>query len=191
MVPVGFLLTSWIGCEFEQAEAIGELTTNMRQIINHLTNKGTGIIDLASIFLRNDLTLKKDEDQEINEEEILSKVVEGGDVSGDLRILYWETPERLEQILLETIVQDMEADTGLKLDPEKPYDLWNAVLKKGNLDFPEAIQVISPYRGELFGTENINRVVQRHKGGWLLDKKGELGGITYFDKVIQKVNRPS
>ena len=181
-------LMDWL--RMEQPEAIGELTTNMRQIINQLTGRGTGIINLASIFMRNDPTQPKNEEIEINEDETLSKVVAGGDVSGDLRILYWETPEQLEQILLETIIRDMETDTGKQLEPEKAYELWNAIFKKDNIDYPEALQVISPYRGELFGTENINKFIQRHKGDRLLDKKGELGGITYFDKVIQVVNRP-
>lgn len=174
----------------EQPEAIGELSTNMRQIINQLTDKGTGIIDLASIFLRNDSSRPKQEENEITEEEMLAKVLEGGDISGDLRILYWNTTDELEQVLLDTIVKDMEVDSGIQLDPIKPYELWNAVFKKNGSDYPEALQIISPYRGELFGTENINRVIQRHKSGWLLDKKGQLGGITYFDKVIQIVNRP-
>ncbi|HPN36714.1 MAG TPA: AAA family ATPase [bacterium] len=181
-------LMDWL--QQEQPEAIGELATNMRQIINRLTGKGTGIIDLASIFLRNDTAHPRQEEDEINEEELLAKTIEGGDVSGDLRILYWNQPDELEQILMRTLVGDLEKDSGKKLDPEKPYEIWNAVLKKDGVDFPEALQIISPYRGELFGTENINSIIQRHKGGWLLDRTGHLGGITFFDKVIQSVNRP-
>jgi hypothetical protein len=96
---------------------------------------------------------------------MLTKVVEGGDVSGDLRILYWNTPEDLEKVLLDTIVKDLETDSGKQLDPSKPYELWNSVFKKDGVDYPEALQIISPYRGELFGTENINKIIQRHKGG--------------------------
>jgi len=33
-------------------------------------------------------------------------------------------------------------------------------------------------------------ILQGHKNGWWLDNKGSLGGITYFDKVIQVLNRP-
>ena len=181
-------LMDWL--KVEQPDAIGELKINMRQIINRLTGKGTGIIDLASIFMRNDTQTGIDEENEIIEDDMFSKVIEGGDVSGDLRILYWNTPDELEEILLDTIVKDLENDSGKQLDPNKPYEIWNSVFKKDNVDYPEALQIISPYRGELFGTENINKIIQRQKGGWLLDKKGQLGGITYFDKVIQIVNRP-
>jgi len=181
-------LMAWL--DNEQPEAIGELKINMRQITNRLTGLGTGIIDFASLFLRNNPAVGRSITEEINEDNVLEKVLEGGDVSEDLRILYWNTTDELEKILLDTLIKDMEMDSGSKLDSEKPYELWNAIFRKDNVDYPEALQIISPYKGELFGTENINRVIQRHKGGWLLDTKGHLGGITYFDKVIQSVNRP-
>ncbi|MBI9050769.1 MAG: AAA family ATPase [Anaerolineaceae bacterium] len=174
----------------DQPEAIGELTTNMRQIINQLTNQGTGIIDLARLFIRDDPSNPRKEDDEINKDRMLAKAAEGGDIDKDLRVLFWNTTEELESMLLATIIKDMETDSGNMLDPQKPYELWNSVLKRNEKDHPEAFQVISPYRGELFGTDNINKIIQMHKGGWLLDKKGQLGGITYFDKVIQIVNRP-
>lgn len=181
-------LMDWL--QTEQPEAIGELKINMRQLTNRLTDKGTGIIDSASIFLRSDSQTGKNEEDEIIKDQMLTKIIEGGDVSGDLRVLYWNTPGELEDILLKTIVKDLEEDSGKQFDQGKPYELWNSVFKKADGDYPESLQIISPYRGELYGTENINRIIQRHKGGWLLDKKGQLGGITYFDKVIQIVNRP-
>ncbi len=174
----------------EQPEHVGELITNMRQIRNHLEGKGTGIIDLASIFMRRDSYSPRSADEEITEDEMLCRVQEGGDISGDLRVLYWQTTDELEKLLVSTIINDMEKASGQKLDTEKPYDLWNSIMKVDGHDRPEALQIISPYRGELFGTENINRVIQRQKGGKLLDTKGELGGVTYFDKVIQIMNRP-
>jgi hypothetical protein len=94
-------------------------------------------------------------------------------------------------LLVETIVADMEKDTGLTFDPEKPYKLWDSAMKKGEKTaYPEASQVISPYRGELFGIERINLVLQNHKNKWWLENKGILGTVTYFDKVIQVINRP-
>jgi exodeoxyribonuclease V alpha subunit len=174
----------------EQPEHIGELTTNMRQIRNRLEGQGTGIIDLASIFMKRDSQNLRTADEEITEEEMLGKVQEGGEISGDLRVLYWQTTEELEKLLVSTIIEDMEKASGQKLDAEKPYELWNMIMKSNGKDRPEALQIVSPYRGELFGTENVNRVIQRQKGGRLLDTKGELGGITYFDKVIQMINRP-
>ena len=57
----------------------------------------------------------------------------------------------------------------------------------GNTDIMN-YQVISPYRGELYGTEHLNKILQSTLNGNNL-KKGTLGGITYFDKVIQFTNR--
>ena len=106
-----------------------------------------------------------------------------------MRSLYWQDTDELEQLLKETIVLTW------KLYQEQngsgpPDKLWNAVLSPNRTPTPEALQVISPYRGELFGIEHINGVLQEHKNKWWLENKGSLGGVTYFDKVIQVVNRP-
>jgi hypothetical protein len=50
-------------------------------------------------------------------------------------------------------------------------------------------QVISPYRGELFGTENINQILQQALNSYNKNNKGTLAGITVFDKIIQFINR--
>jgi hypothetical protein len=92
---------------------------------------------------------------------------------------------------MNTIIKDMEHDTGLILDEKRPDKLWNSFFGVDDEKAtPELSQVISPYRGELFGIENLNLILQRHKNSWILDKKGNLGGITYKDKVIQIRNRP-
>ena len=180
-------LIDWL--KQEMPEHVGELTNNIRQLHNRLTGRGTGILDLASLFVRRDLAEVKVADLDAQEDQILARVQEGGDVSGDLRVLYWQTPEELEQSLLETVVADMEQDTGLSFDAERPYELWAAVMEDGEKQDPEAIQVISPYRGELFGIEHLNQVLQQHKNSWWLENKGAVGGITCFDKVIQVQNR--
>ena len=59
---------------------VGELTTNMRQLCNQLTSHGTGILDLASLYVRWDLAEVKVADIEADEEEMLRKVQEGGDL---------------------------------------------------------------------------------------------------------------
>jgi len=180
-------LIDWL--KQEMPEHVGELNNNIRQLHNQLTGLGTGILDLASLYVRRDLTEVKVADLDAQEDEILAQVQEGGDVSGDLRVLYWQTPEDLERVLVETIVADMEKDTGLVFNPEQPYALWKAALEEGDKLCPEANQVISPYRGELFGIEHLNQVLQQHRNRWWLENKGAVGGITCFDKVIQVQNR--
>lgn len=174
----------------DMPEHVAELTVNMRQLHNRLTQRGTGILDLASLYVRRELVEEKSADVDAQDDAVLARVQEGGDVAGDLRVLYWQTTDDLERILVETIVADMEHVTRTSLEAERPYKLWDAAMKSGDQVYPEALQVISPYRGELFGIEHLNQVLQRHKNGWWIDNKGTLGGITFFDKVIQVINRP-
>jgi energy-coupling factor transporter ATP-binding protein EcfA2 len=170
-------------------EHVGELRTSIRQLRNRLTGQGTGILRLASLYLRHELEEHKTAEQGVRRDQILGQVQEGGDLDGDLRVLYWQTTDDLEQLMIDTIVADMEQVTGLSFDSGSPYELWRAMMEDGRKKRPEALQIISPYRGELFGIEHINQVLQEHRNGRLLKNKGSLGGITYFDKVIQIVNR--
>lgn len=178
---------------------VGELTTNMRNKLNELQGKGTGILDLASLYVRRDIAALKSAEQDALEENLLAQVQRGGQVSGDLRILYWQSEQELEKLLLETITQDMVADleaAGKKVDPARPDQLWEEYWRlsetgKDRRDGdPERHQIISPYRGEVFGVERINQVMQRAKNAWRLDHKGSVGGVTFGDKVIQIINRP-
>ncbi len=169
-------------------ESVGYLTTNIRQVENRLKGEGIGILDLASLYTRTKQTTEKDDAEKARVEEVLQRVQEGGDVDRDLRIIYWKTPMELAQKLTETIVADMEKDTGKTFDPSRPFDLWNAAFQIYGDIKPEYQQVISPYRGEEFGIENLNRVLQKHTRGKMLER-GTLGGITLFDKVIQVINR--
>ncbi|MBN1139883.1 MAG: AAA family ATPase [Anaerolineae bacterium] len=182
-------LIDWL--KEEMPEHIGELTTNMRQLRNRLTGGGTGILDLASLYIRRELAEEKSADLDAQEDEVLARVQEGGDVAGDLRVLYWQTTDDLEKLLVETIVRDMEQDTGREFEPERPYSLWHAAMtREDKTQNPEASQVLSPYRGDLFGIEHLNLVLQQHKNGWWVENKGTVGGVTVYDKVIQVINRP-
>lgn len=145
-------------------EAYGHLRDNMRQMENRIDNKGTGIIDLASIYvLQNGNTFESKSDTE----DVLKRINEEGELDKDVKVVIWENDTVLEEQLIASIKNDME-DTG-------------------NNDIMD-YQVISPYRGELFGTEHLNKVLQSNLNEKNL-LRGTLGGITYFDKIIQFVNR--
>lgn len=181
-------LIDWLHADM--SEHVGELATNMRQLANRLSGQGTGILDMASLYIRRGLEEVKSGEREVHEEAMIVRAQEGGDLDKDLRVIYWQDTDELEQLLVDLMISDMEKVSGAKLDPERPDKLWHAVLSPNHIPNPEALQVISPYRGELFGIEHINGVLQRHKNKWWLENKGALGGVTYFDKVIQVVNRP-
>lgn len=145
-------------------EAYGHLRDNMRQMENRIDNKGTGIIDLASIYvLQNGNNFESKSDTE----DLLKRINEEGELDKDVKVVIWENDTILEEQLINSIVNDIEESAN-----------------KNIMDY----QVISPYRGELFGTEHLNKILQENLNG-LNAKKGPLGGITYFDKVIQFTNR--
>lgn len=174
-------------------EAVGTLSINIRQMENRLTDSGTGILDLSSLYIRDRLQLTDGNQQaedKLEVEKMLKKVQEAGDIEKDLRVLYWKDENELEEILINTIISDMEGDTGECFNEEKPYELWSSAFKENNNQNAEYQQIISPYRGELFGIESINELIQNTFNKLNVDRRGSLGGITYFDKVIQFINRP-
>jgi len=181
-------LIDWL--KKDHPESVAHLSVNMRQLETRLKGKNTVLLDLACLYERCDLQEAKTAAQDAEVDTLLDRLLEGGDVADDLRVLYWRDPDELQATLLNAIIADMERDTGITYDPQRPYELWKAALKDRNgQQDAETFQVLSPYRGELYGVEHLNAVLQQHKNHWLLETKGHLGGITYFDKVIQVRNR--
>src|SRR5260370_41785428 len=68
-------------------ESVGFLETNIRQMENRLKGEGTGILELASLYMRTRQTPEKDEGVQAYVEEILRRVQEGGDIDKDLRVI--------------------------------------------------------------------------------------------------------
>lgn len=181
----------------DRTDCIATLHTNFRQMENRLEDRGTGIVDLASLYVSTQLQAEDDEGTKARAEDMLRRVQEGGDVDKDLRVIYWNTPDDLAAKLVSIVVADMEADTGQRLDKARPFELWRLAAREegGQRQRPEYLQIMSPYRGEQYGTDNLNLVVQRHIQG--IDRKRAAGsdvkmldGVMLFDKVIQVRNRP-
>ncbi|MGI6541039.1 MAG: AAA family ATPase [Bacillota bacterium] len=183
-------LISHLGAE--APESVAFLKHNLRQMEARLVGSGSGIIDLAKCYLNVPLLEAKDEDADIHAEIMLQKISEGGDISDDLRVLYWNTQEELNHLLLTLIEEDMVRDissrgNNVSAIEDKPWELWNKAFDEK----PDYLQIITPYRGGFFGTEEINRICQQHVRKGILERVGAIDGITLFDKVIQIVNRPS
>tara|TARA_R110000868_G_scaffold409926_4_gene696573 strand:- start:11957 stop:15601 length:3645 start_codon:yes stop_codon:yes gene_type:complete len=181
-----------------QPESYAELKINIRQMENRVFDRGAAILELASVYQRAGIEDEDDEETKAAAEELLKRVQEGGDVDKDLRVVYWNDPEKLSEVLIEEMVRDMERDSGESLNPDRPFELWKKACETdGDNGYKkqraEYNQVISPYRGELFGTEPLNEEIQKHiKGiarGEQLDFNCQLDGIMLFDKVIQITNR--
>lgn len=174
-------------------ESVGELTVNLRQMANRVTGQGTGILDLASIYIRASDFAEKNEEASIRAElmfQRLQDLPKDGSVDKDLRVVYWKDPDDLLNKLVARMIADMEEDCGEKFNPQEPHKLWLEAMKMGG-DYarPDYHQVISPYRHEEFGTEAINQRIQQEARGAGLQRVGHLAGITLFDKVIQYRNR--
>jgi exodeoxyribonuclease V alpha subunit len=169
------------------------LTTNIRQMENRIEDRGTGILDLAGLYVRG--TVEEDnEARKAEAETLLQRVQESGDVDTDLRVTYWNTPEALAKLIETQMVSDIEADSKLTFDSEKPYEAWGKACEdKKGVKRPEYLQVISPYRGELFGTDHLNTVIQKLLQPYARKTPGQsvraLDGIMLSDKVIQIRNR--
>ena len=125
-------------------------------------------------------------------ETILRSIQEGGDIDKDLQVIFWKNTDELEEQIAETFQADVRHIAKKHAGKDSRLDqLWREIIsdKDGNKR-ADVHQIISPYRGDLFGTDNINSIIQNLLYGFYLERKGTLGGITYFDKVIQFVNRP-
>lgn len=183
----------WLKREYPQN--VGVLMENIRQLVNRVEGNGCGILDLAELFIQekqvdlNDVTAA--DELKRKKEELFARILENGngDVDKDLGVYFWEEQEDLESLLHTVLIQDMEKMTGMT-EYASPDKLWQqAIRKEDGTSNPDAVQVISPYRGEYYGTDALNLLMQsRFNSYW--SHRYDLDGISYFDKVIQFRNRP-
>lgn len=174
-------LIEWIKKAHPESHA--ELTHNVRQLENQLDGKGTGILQLASLFLHGQV----DNPDTYSPEEILEKILGGGTIDEDLSVVYWKDSADLEDKLITSMITNMEEQTNTNRDPDNPQRIWYDAFQQNKN--PDTHQVITPYRGDGHGTSRLNQVLQREANSALLHNHGHLGGITAGDKVIQTVNR--
>jgi exodeoxyribonuclease V alpha subunit len=167
---------------------LGKLDINVRLLENKAKGAGNGILELAEIFIQE----KQSEENfdKTKQEQILKKVQQGGVIDKDLSIHYWKDMDKLEQMLKSTIIKDLEEETKETAEPDKLYNIWRKAIRF-NSDYPDPtyLQILSPYRGEFYGTDYLNTFFQELLNGYQA-KKGQLDGIALYDKVIQFRNRP-
>ena len=112
-----------------------------------------------------------------------------GDIDKDLAVYFWKEQADLETLLRDVLTQDMEAMTGMA-EYSGLDKLWQQAIRKADgTSNPDAIQIISPYRGEFYGTGALNVLMQNDFNPYW-SHRYNLDGIGYFDKVIQFRNRP-
>ncbi|GHV41656.1 hypothetical protein FACS1894187_23530 [Synergistales bacterium] len=166
-------------------ENVGKLKHNIRQMENRVNNHGTGIVDLADILIQE--KQNTDEISKSQREETLRKIQEGDGSYKDLSVHYWKTAEDLDELIRIELMNDLEAvDDGTNLSKR-----WSEICKLSDSQEknPSFLQVLSPFRGDDYGTDRLNSTLQTLlNGDWA--EKFTLDTITLFDKVIQFVNRP-
>lgn len=173
---------------------VGTLTDNIRQLVNVVEGNGHGILELADVFIQEHQQIEDGNEAarlKAAREDLFEQIVENGngDIDKDLGVYFWNEQEELENVLSNVMLQDMQQYTGMKPDPNHIDKLWFQMIRnKEGKSNPEIIQVISPYRGDFFGTDSLNILMQKTLNPkW---SKKQLDGIGYFDKVIQFRNRP-
>ena len=91
--------------------SVGELAVNLRQMENRISGKGTGIIDLASVYVRQTNRDKKDEEESLRAEEMFKRLQDlppDGKVDTDLRVVFWKDADDLMNKLVARMIADME-----------------------------------------------------------------------------------
>jgi hypothetical protein len=170
--------------------AVGELSINVRQMENRARGQGTAILELADAYIRRPPAVENgSEDECADAEKVLRRVQEGGDIDKDLRVTYWRGGEDLHAQLVDLLTGDMSADIG-DSSADRGWRFWRAAFDDNTR--PELYQVLTPYRGEEFGTESLNATLQELVQG---RSPGEMrvvdrSGIALNDKVMQIRNRP-
>ena len=183
----------WLNQEYP--ENVGVLCENIRQLVNRVEGNGCGILDLAELFIQEKQSDMEDtgaaDTLKQKKEELFTKIMENGngDIDKDLAVYFWKEQADLETLLRDVLTQDMEAMTGMA-EYSGLDKLWQQAIRKADgTSNPDAIQIISPYRGEFYGTGALNVLMQNDFNPYW-SHRYNLDGISYFDKVIQFRNRP-
>ena len=187
----------WLKNEYPQN--VGVLKENVRQLVNRIKGNGNGILDLANVFIQERQKNFENSDESValktEKERIFNKILlnGNGDVDKDLGVYFWKNQDDLEPLLKKTLIDDMQKISGTKTDgtPNSLNKLWRDTLKgvEAYSQIPEKIQLISPYRGEFYGTAAINTLMQSTFNNYCSSRL-LIDGISVYDKVIQKINRP-
>ncbi len=184
----------WLKGEYPQN--VGTLTDNIRQLVNEVEGNGRGILDLAEIFIQEHQQLEDANNAaklKVKKEELFESILENGngDIDKDLSVYFWNEQEELENTLTNVMIRDMASYTGMNVSSGGVSldKLWQQMIRDPNgRSNTEIIQVISPYRGEFYGTGSLNLLMQKTFNAYWSRK--QLDGIGYYDKVIQFRNRP-
>lgn len=179
---------------------VGTLTDNIRQLVNEVEGNGHGILDLADIFIQEHQQSSDPElvtERKAKKEDLFEKIqLEGnGNVVKDLGVYFWNEQEELESLLTNVMIRDMQEVT--KLDAAGGVDkLWQEMIRDKKERYksnPEVVQVISPYRGEFYGTGSLNLLMQKVFNAKYSEKNWMASVISiklFSSEIVRNLIRP-
>ena len=165
-------IMKWLESSEDKKKHVARLTQRVRH-----EDLESQALKLADAFLGDRVSPADDE--------ILSNVARG-EVSGDLEVHFWNDEKELYKFLDKSLKKNI----GLAPNEEPDYEGFNKSIEK-----PDNWQILSPTRMQVFGTTEINRIVQKKYRQGLIEKAkrqrprpfGEQQ-MVWKDKVIQVVN---
>lgn len=126
------------------------------------------------------------------DDELLGAIARG-DLRGDLDVVFWKDHDEMLALLAQKLKQYCNVGG-------RDYQTMNASLGVTDRDWTksESWQILCPTRGQAYGVDALNRLIQSEYRGGMLNKsrRGGKGNpkpfgpqeIVYTDKVIQTVN---
>ena len=127
------------------------------------------------------------------DDEILAAVARG-ESTGDLEVVFWDDHDEL----LARLRGRMAENLGIRDNDYKSFNLSLGIDTKDWVR-SEAWQILSPTRAQHFGTDDLNRLIQKeYKGGLIAQAKNPYSKfprpfgdqeIVWTDKVIQVINQ--
>jgi ATP-dependent exoDNAse (exonuclease V) alpha subunit len=149
---------------------------------NHRVAAGSRAAALANSYARL---------PEADEPEIFAAIARGQDI-GDLKVRFWDTAETLHALVLQEIGDLMSADPGMPADSREAF---NVSIGHDDTTCLSYWQLLTPVRGETYGTRKLNAIIQdKYHGGLKVTTRSRYGvkfgdeRITLMDKVMQVMN---
>jgi len=157
---------------------LGQLRVNCRV---HQSREGSAMLCLASGYTQFG--------EDLGSEEILSSLNKDQSV-GDISLTYWKNEDDLPSVL-ERVLVDALSQYEPKAKSQELYKSMHSVLGlPDDVSKVGTLQILGPVRGEYFGIDNVNFMLQKllHRR-FLRDWRAHLGNFARFDKVIHIVNQ--
>jgi exodeoxyribonuclease V alpha subunit len=166
--------------ENEHKGVVKHLTINCRQIIQQ-----TNILKLASMYT---------ETPDKNFDALLNKIEKGQPLGDDMEVIFWknqkELTKRLQKRLDALLKEESKAANNSRFSLDNLLDIRGGQSREESSEnySIDYFQILSPYRGEYFGTNALNAMFQTTYRSDSIDRYGFLEGFTTSDKIIQVVN---